>query len=172
MIIAVLFLFVFPFPVAAEYVLPYPSYMPGNKLYTVSRIIDRLKAFWYWGDIGQFRYHLTLSDKYLVEAKTLFDYKQYLLAANALARSDLQFSQTTVNLSSARDHGKDISVLRQTLLRAETAHESVVRILLTDTPGTFTWTPERKAASYLDIHSMLEHSLRSDQSVASRAASL
>lgn len=79
--------------VRADYVLPYPSVMPGNKLYRITRIVDQLKKYWYFGNIAQIKYHLGLSDKYLVEAKTLFEYKQYLLATDALKRSSDQFSQ-------------------------------------------------------------------------------
>jgi len=90
----VIFLSVSP-QVRAEYVLPYPSAMPGNKLYRIMRIIDELKKPLYFGSITRYKYHLSLADKYLVEAKTLFEYKQYLLAVDALERSDREFQEAT-----------------------------------------------------------------------------
>ena len=64
----------------SQYVLPYPSAMPGSFLYKLNLVQEEILRYWYFGDFGQFKYNLGLSDKYLVEAKTLFEYKQYLLA--------------------------------------------------------------------------------------------
>src|SRR5450759_5012191 len=77
--------------VYADYVLPYPSYMPGSSLYKVSRVVDLLKFYWSWGNIAQIKYHLALSDKYLIEAKTLMEYKQFLLGTDDLRRYDKEF---------------------------------------------------------------------------------
>src|SRR3989344_5659903 len=91
-----IFLFIFAEQCIAEsiYVLPYPSSMPGNKLYKVHLFLESLEQYWYFGSFGQFKYSLKESDKYLVEAKTLFDYKQYILANKALQKSDIYFSRT------------------------------------------------------------------------------
>ena len=128
--------------VRAEYVLPYPSFMPGNKLYRVTRIVDKLKNYWYFGTIAQAKYHLGLSDKYLVEAKTLFEYKQYLLAVDALGRSDDEFRKVSKNPAAAQKH---IEVLTQ---------------LLSLVPDTFTWTPEKSEATRLPLKDLLEASIR------------
>ena len=57
----------------SDYVLPYPSSMPGSKFYQIRLIWDEVKKYWYFGSFGQFEYNLKQSDKYLVEAKTLFE---------------------------------------------------------------------------------------------------
>ena len=89
-LIFLLILFVaFPSSVFADYTLPYPSYMPGNKLYKASRLFDELQKYWHWGNIASVKYRLKIADKYLVEAKVLFEYKQYVLALDALERSDM-----------------------------------------------------------------------------------
>jgi len=130
--------------VYAEYVLPYPSFMPGNKIYAITRIVDKLKNYWYFGEIAQQKYHLGLGDKYLVEAKTLFEYKQYLLAADALSRSD-----------------KEFSLLQKTPLAVEAAkkHVEVLESLKSTTPQEFTWSPEKVAASTLHLGSMIQSSI-------------
>ena len=69
-----------------DYVLPYPGAMPGNRLYTISKIVDYIQSWWSFGNLSQFTYQLSMADKKLVEAKTLFEYKQYLLASDGLAR--------------------------------------------------------------------------------------
>jgi hypothetical protein len=157
---------------ASDYVLPYPSYMPGNKLYKVTRIIDELKRFWYFGNIAQVKYHLGLSDKYLVEAKTLMEYGQYLLGADALKRSDKEFMMLPEYLSRAKSEGVDISKLIDIVAEAAAKHESVLVGLSLSVPETFTWTPEKAATTELQPGRMLHSSLDLRISIASRTASL
>src|SRR5690242_19345931 len=83
-----LFFFIPIFCVHAEYILPYPGPMPGNKLHKIVQIVDKFQYYWSWGNIARANYFMDLSDKYLVEAKTLFEYKQYLLGVESLKRSD------------------------------------------------------------------------------------
>lgn len=136
-----LFLVFFALRVAvyADYVLPYPSYMPGHKLYRISRMIDELKNYWYWGSIAQTKYHQGLSDKYLVEAKTLFEYKQYPLALDALKRSDQHFS-------------KEIS-------QAYEVHIWVLTKLKAELPITFVWQDEYRKPISLAIAEALKRSI-------------
>ncbi len=158
--------------VLADYVLPYPSYMPGNKLYTVTRIIDGLKRFWYFGNIAQVKYHLGLSDKYLVEAKTLMEYNQYLLGADALTRSDRQFTQLPPYLIGAKNERADIAVLKQTVQDAAAKHTEILKQLQAAVPVQFTWTPEKSASTALNLGSMIQSSRALRTSVASDAAGL
>lgn len=137
-------LFLFASSVRADYVLPYPSYMPGNKLYKLTRIIDQLKKYWYFGDIAQEKYHLQLTDKYLVEAKTLFEYKQYLLGADALSRSDQQFRQLPKN-----------SLTHEAAVK----HGEVLSQLLTIVPDEFNWSPEKSASTTLHLKDLLTASI-------------
>lgn len=141
--------------VQAAYVLPYPSYMPGNKLYAASRVLDRLKSYWYWGSIAQFKYRLSLADKYLVEAKTLFEYGQYLLAVDSLNRSNQNVQLLPSFLQKAKHEGKDTVQLDVTLQEAMSVHALVLQELETRLPGEFTWQPEKEAPTELPIAQLL-----------------
>lgn len=152
--------------VFADYVLPYPSYMPGNKAYKITRLVDTIKQYWYFGNIAQIKYHMALSDKYLVEAKTLFEYNQYLLAMDALQRSSIQFSQIYPHLAAAKKEGKDISIFESMLRSEAEKHMEVLRILMDSIPQEFTWTPEKSASVELNIRQELEKSLQIRQSVS------
>lgn len=145
LLVVVLLFLVLTVPAHADYVLPYPSYMPGSKLYKITRIIDVLKKYWYFGPIGQEKYHLGLADKYLVEAKTLFDYNQYLLAVDALRRSDEQFRQLPKN---------------QLTHEAAAKHTEVLSRLLQNVPAQFTWSPEKSAPTQLPLKNLLGTSIR------------
>lgn len=146
--------------VHADYMLPYPSYMPGNKLYRVSRMVDALNKWWYFGNISKVKYHLGLSDKYLVEAKTLFEYKQYLLGMDALNRSTEQFNKIYLYVQLAEKEGKDMSVFRKTIQEAIFAHDQVLENMKRDTPYDFRWQPEKQQSTELQLHDRLDEAIR------------
>jgi hypothetical protein len=156
----------------AEYVLPYPSYMPGNSMYKVSRIVDRLKFYWSWGNIAQTKYHLALSDKYLIEAKTLMEYKQYLLGADALRRSDKEFMQVSAYVVGAKKKGVNVSELQHLITAATQKHTELLTGLLTITPSQFTWSPEKTKPTGLPLGEMIKTSVGIRQHIASETGSL
>lgn len=171
----IVFVFLFLFPMIklqAGYMLPYPSFMPGHKLYKVSRILDTVKKYWYWGSIGQVKYHLMLSDKYLVEAKTLFEYQQYLLATEALQRSDVHFSQLPEYMERAKKEGKHVDRFVALIEKAATEHEEVLERLKGILPETFTWTPERATPTKLSIYELLFKSIVIRRTIAADTKTL
>lgn len=127
---------------ASPYVLPYPSYMPGNKLYKISRITDSIKGWWSWGTVAQITYTRSLSDKYLVEAKVLFEYGQYLLAVDALDRSDEMFSKLPGFIVTGTREGKNMNNIIQTISAAADEHVEVLTTLRDSLPEKTTWNPE------------------------------
>ena len=157
-VIAILFA-VMPHAVFAEHVLPYPSFMPGNKLYRLTRIIDRVKKPLYFGSISRFKYHLALSDKYLVEAKTLFEYKQYLLALDALKRSDSEFALAIPYIRRGMKEGKDMGVFALQITEASDTHIAVLENLNSILPASFEWRPEKANATMLTLGGSIETSM-------------
>jgi hypothetical protein len=143
----------------ATYTLPYPSTMPGNKLYKITRLVDELKKYWFFGSIAQIKYHIALSDKYFVEAKTLFDYNQYLLAADALKRSDYQYQFISKYIAQGEKEGKDMSNFKK--IHKEQSAQHVVILLETQNkvPNTFTWTPEKEKPTELPLNLLLQTSI-------------
>ncbi|OGG24464.1 hypothetical protein A3A79_04750 [Candidatus Gottesmanbacteria bacterium RIFCSPLOWO2_01_FULL_43_11b] len=127
---------------AFAYTLPYPSYMPGHKLYKISRFLDQAKAWWYWGVKSKIKYHASLADKYLVESKTLFEYQQYLLAVDALRRSN---EQITAISSRSGEQMK--------------AHTDVLERLKQMLPEEFLWQPEKETPTRLPLHILLDEAL-------------
>jgi len=154
----IIFYFLFTSPVQADYVLPYPSFMPGNKMYRISRIADQLKKYWYWGNLAQIKYHQGLTDKYLVESKTLFEYKQYLLATDALARSDKQVMEISQFIDKALQLGIDTEGLENGVAEEMLVHLSVLEIMKNQLPDEFIWRPEKAKSTDLQIGTILEAS--------------
>lgn len=145
---------------SSDYVLPYPSYMPGNFLYKPRLIVSKLAAFIYFGDFGKFDYSLKESDHYLVEAKTLFEYKQYLLGFKALEQSDYYFELIYPNLESARRNKKNISEKRKLLRDAATKHIEVLTNLESQLPNEINWTPEKSTPTIINFTKTLNNSIK------------
>lgn len=145
--------------VYADYVLPYPSYMPGNTLYRLSRLLDAAKVYWYWGTIASWKYHMSLGDKYLIEAKTLFEYKQYLLAVDALQRSDKEISTFVGLLSQARGEGKDVHRQTKETSDAMLVHQELLKRLQKDVPAEFLWQPEKAQSTKLVLGERLNNAI-------------
>jgi len=133
--------------------------MPGNKIYKVSRILDTVKNWWSFGDIAQVKYHMSLSDKYLVEAKTLFEYNQYLLGVDALKRSDSEFIQIPSHIKQGEKNGKVMKVWKRTLSDAAKVHMDVLDKLILICPNEFQWSPEKDSPTMLPLHELLYKSI-------------
>lgn len=144
---------------ADEYVLPYPSFMPENKFYKISRMLDSIERWWFWGNIASVKYHLKLADKYLVEAKTLFEYRQYQLGAGALRRSDAQIPQIHRSLQFAQQEGKDVQKLKSFAVSAMTAHIGILEKLSEELPENFQWTPEKQASITINLSQLFRDSI-------------
>lgn len=157
---AVVILLSIPMRARADYMLPYPSYMPGNKLYAVSKALDVLNGWWHWGSIGQCKYHMQMSDKYLVEAKTLFEYKQYILALDALARSDKHIALVPRYIEQAREKEKETRDIKVLFMAELEVHKQTVSNLQSDLQKEFIWTPEKQPAQTLLLHDVLSASLK------------
>jgi len=143
----------------SNYVLPYPSSMPGSLSYKIHIIYENFSKYWYFGDFGQFDYNLKLADKYLVEAKTLFEYKQYLLGYNALKKSDQYFVGIIPSLAKAEEHGKNILQKKLILNEAARKHMEVLREMEKSVPGIFIWEPEKSAPTTLDLKTTIDKSI-------------
>lgn len=143
----------------SSYVLPYPSFMPGNSLYRIHTIFEELLQYWYFGSFGRFEYALRESDRYLVEAKTLFEYKQYLFGEEALKQSDAYFQEIPLSLLSAQHEGKDISQKRLLAILAAEKHKEVLEGMQQIVPPVVKWHPEKSAAQTLSLKKSLDESI-------------
>lgn len=161
LIIIIILFFVSKTYVYAEssYVLPYPSSMPGSLAYRVHLMFEQISKYWYFGDFGQFDYNLKMADKYLVQAKTLFEYKQYLLGYKALQKSDLHFAKIISSLAKANHKKKDIFNKKTILSKAAQKHIEVLEKTELETPDIFTWQPEKALPTNLYLKKDIEKAI-------------
>lgn len=144
----------------SDYVLPYPGIMPGHRLYPVKQLADRLYRYWAFGSFSGHRYELGLADKKLVEAKTLFEYRQYFLAVQALAESDEHFKNAAACLNKAAGQGKDVSKKNENFRAAAEKHRQVLENLIEVLPPKLVWQPEKQTAIDLDLGSVLKEAIK------------
>lgn len=150
---------------AQDYVLPYPGFMPGNLFYKISQILDWGEEKWSFGSFSKLKYHLKMTDKKLVEAKTLFDYRQYLLGEQALSESNNHFDKLTFYLTSAQKEGKNIDAAQQKLKAASEKHLEVLEELKKTLPADFVWRPEKAAEINLPLEQKLEEAQKLRESI-------
>lgn len=154
--------FSFPLPsfATSSYVLPYPSTMPGGINYKLHLVWEKIMHYWYFGDFGQFTYSLNESDKYVVEAKTLFEYNQFLLGYSALKKSNDYFVKTLPNLQNASLHGKNIEENKNLLHQAALKHIEILNKMILDTPSTVYWNPEKTKPTTLPIKDVIQKAIQ------------
>ena len=145
--------------------MPYPAAMPGNKLYKISEAFDIVKGWWSFGNLAQFSYNLNIADKKLIEAKTLFEYKQYLLAANALPQYTLHLDLAQQALKKAKKEGKDISKKQILFLQAIDAHREILEQIQQETPENFLWQPEKQKPQTIKIRKLLKDAIESGRNI-------
>ncbi len=133
--------------------------MPGSFLYKPHLLFEAFLKYWYFGNFGQFEYNLKESDKYLVEAKTLFEYDQYLQGSISLRKSDNYFGKTLPYLLLAKKEGKDISEKRQILSQAASKHIEILNILLKELPPSFEWKPEKEKPTTIKLKEELDNAI-------------
>ncbi len=149
----------------SSYVLPYPSFMPGSKFYIIFEVKDKLSKYFYFGDFGNFKYNLSQSDKYLVEAKTLFEYKQYLLGFTSLQKSNEYFTNIKSNLGSAKNSGKNIEDKEKNLTEASLKHVEVLERIKENVPQTFEWVPEKATPTKLYLKKQIDDAIKIRHSI-------
>ena len=143
----------------SNYVLPYPSTMPGSFAYKLHLVYVNFSRYWYFGDFGHFKYNLKMADKYLVEAKTLFEYRQYLLGYKALQKSDQYFVNILPNLQRAEKNGKDTFQKRIILKEASEKHIEILSKMQINSPDVFNWQPEKSLPTVINIKKTIENSI-------------
>lgn len=109
-----------------SYILPYPSVMPGNKLYVIKETWDKLRGILALGSFSRFSYELGQADKKLVEAKVLYEYGQIALGNKALEKYQTHMMVLPKLLEAANKEGKNISEKEELLKRAGIKHQQVL----------------------------------------------
>lgn len=149
---------------ATEYVLPYPGFMPGHKFYKLAEVWEKAETVFVFGDLSRYKYHLDKADKSLVEAKTLFEYKQYRLALIALEKAEKHFQKASFSLKTAVAKNKALPGERERLKNAVIKYTQVLTTL--NLPAEFLWEEENGSSYDLKIAESLSNFLKTVTSLS------
>lgn len=134
--------------------------MPGSIFYKLHSVWEEVMKYWYFGNFGQYKYNLNKADKYLVEAKTLFEYNQYILALTALQKSDIYFSYIQENLYKGIKEKRNIDDKQSLLKSASAKHIEVLSAIKKQLPEQFIWEAEKENAKILNLWESLGQSIK------------
>lgn len=141
------------------YVLPYPSFMPGHPFYKFFSYFEKVKEIWSFGSFAKFTYNLSMADKKLVEAKTLFEYKQYLFASYALSQYKEYLISAHRSLRNAVLERKNISQKQKILKNAIAKHNTVLEKVKSEEPESFIWQPEKSQPQVIKIRELINQAI-------------
>jgi hypothetical protein len=139
--------------------LPYPSYLPGNKLYRISEIIDGAKRYWYFGTLTQLKYAREMADKRIVEAKTLFEYKQYALGVRALKKSNIFISEIPLLLLCLTNEKKNNPEIIRKIEEQMNSHLDVLARMFSEVPDRIEWTEEKQTPREIHFSKLYEEAV-------------
>ncbi len=162
LLFVLLFFFLSTFKAFAEsstYVLPYPSFMPGSMFYRSHLLWEVISKYFYFGSLGQFKYNLGESDKYIVEAKTLYEYGQFMYASNSLNKSNEFFKNSLDSLNNAQKENKDVSLQRELLKGAALKHIEVLKKTESFLPEVVVWSPEKVKPTTIYIKRSIDEAI-------------
>ena len=93
-----------------------------------------------------------MSDKHLVEAKTLFEYKQYALGVRALEKSNSEVVQISPLLSRLIEEKKSNPEIIENVDEEMRSHVGVLARMFSETPDSIEWTEERQAPRVINLN--------------------
>jgi hypothetical protein len=133
--------------------------MPGNKLYVARQFLEQVQEFWYFGDMSKVKYHIKMADKYLVEAKTLFEYKQIKLGEVSLSISNDHFAKAVLYERDVAYEKKDKGEQEELLKNSGHKHSEIINLLMKDLPEKINWQEEKKDSETIWVHMILKQAL-------------
>jgi len=138
-IIAVLFLFLFPISPKAfaekskplEYVLPYPGLLPDNPLYILKTTRDRIISFLVSEPLKKAEFNLLQSEKrlgggmYLIKKRL----KKEKLAHETISKGENYFEEAIANVLQAKKEGRDVKGIIERLTLSSQKQKAVIKEL-------------------------------------------
>ena len=144
-----------PIPTSVDYDLPYPGLLPGNPLYDIKVLRDRIESFFISDPLKRAEFSLLQSDKRLSAGVMLFDEGQYDRAESTISKGE-KYMQDSLNQATAlKEKGQTADPLLQKINLSSQKHVEVIKNL------------EKKAS--LDISKRLDVSLNMAEETSKKA---
>lgn len=95
-------------PTGSNYFLPYPGILPGNPLYSVKLIRDKIKEFTTQKTLDKSYFYLLQSDKRLAAGIVLFDSGDQQVSENTISKGQNYLEKSMNKMVQARSEGENV----------------------------------------------------------------
>lgn len=119
---------------ASEYVLPYPGILPGNPLYNLKMVRDRVLGFLVADKVKRADFYLLQSDKRMAAGEALIKNNKHLLAERTMSRAVKYYEQSVKSLLELKINTDESRDLKNRLLLAGEKHQEILSGILVNLP--------------------------------------
>jgi len=120
-----------------NYFLPYPGILPGNSLYPLKMIRDRVVSYFITDPVKKAEFYLLMADKRINAGKFLADYRKYSLVEPTISKGQNYFDQSIELAAKTKKQGINIKNLTEQLNKASEKHEEVLGVILLEIPDDY-----------------------------------
>jgi len=115
-----------PTSASVDYFLTYPGILPGNFLYPLKMVRDRIWLFLTTDHLQKAQTLLLFADKRLAAGKTLIEEGKETLGITTLSKAEKYLERALTQAKVAREKGKDVEAFLNTLEKASQKHQEVL----------------------------------------------
>jgi len=115
-----------PTPASVDYFLAYPGILPGNFLYPLKMVRDRIWMFLTTDPLQKAQTLLLFADKRLGAGKALIEKEKEDLGISTLSKAEKYLERALIQARVAKEKGKDIEAFLNTLEKASQKHQEVL----------------------------------------------
>ncbi|MBI4097723.1 MAG: hypothetical protein HY426_01670 [Candidatus Levybacteria bacterium] len=143
-----------PTPVMIDYQLPYPGILPGNPLYSLKMIRDRIMEFLISDPLKKSNFYLLQADKRLASSLMLFEKGEEKLGQTTLSKGQKYLEKSLDKAIEAKESKKDIGDIFARIKNSATKQKQEI---------------EKLGAKSKDMEQKLKGDLLKIQSIEKRA---
>ncbi len=109
-----------------NYNMPYPGLLPGNPLYNLKVLRDKIVSTLISDSLKKASFDLLASDKRANAATFLFDKNKNDIAIDTLSKSNNYFDDAIVNIEKAKKMNEDIQPLLEQMKQSIRKHQEII----------------------------------------------
>lgn len=122
-------------PTGSNYFLPYPGILPGNPLYSLKLIRDKITEFTTQKTLDKSYFYLLQSDKRLASGMVLFDAGDPVKGENTLSKGQNYLEKSINKMIQARSEGESVMDLSAKIKASSLKQKEVIRKLSEKSSG-------------------------------------
>src|SRR3990172_4345567 len=118
-----------PTPVMIDYSLPYPGILPGNPLYSIKMLRDRIMELFISDHLKKANFYLLQADKRVSSSLMLFEKQDKELGQTTLSKAQNYLEKSLEKAIQAKNSGKDVGDIYARIKNSATKQRQEIEIL-------------------------------------------